>query len=94
MGQSEPGFANFMGDMMNSRQESAPRPQAPPQANNSRKEMKGPPNLDDILNDISGARKTTNPIDIELQSNYSESDTDISRNINVSKRGRGMDLNL
>jgi hypothetical protein len=94
MGQSEPGFANFMGDMMNSRQESAPRPQAPPQPNNSRKEMKGPPNLDDILNDISGARKTTNPIDIELQSNYSESDTDISRNINVSKRGRGMDLNL
>ena len=56
--------------------------------------MKGPPNLDDILNDISGARQTTNPIDIELQSNFSESDTDISRNINVSKRGRGMDLNL
>ena len=96
MGQSEPGFANFMGDMMNSRQESAARqqPQAQPQPNNSRREMKGPPNLDDILNDISGARKTTNPIDIELQSNYSESDTDISRNINVSKRGRGMDLNL
>jgi hypothetical protein len=94
MGQSEPGFANFMGDMMNSRQESAARPQTQPQPNNSRKEMKGPPNLDDILNDISGARKTTNPIDIELQSNYSESDTDISRNINVSKRGRGMDLNL
>ena len=45
--------------------------------------MKGPPNLDDILNDISGARQTTNPIDIELQSNFSESDTDISRNINV-----------
>ena len=95
MGQSEPGFANFMGDMMNSRQESSSRaPPAQAPQNNSRKEMKGPPNLDDILNDISGARQTTNPIDIELQSNFSESDTDISRNINVSKRGRGMDLNL
>ena len=94
MGQSEPGFANFMGDMMNSKQESQSRPAPPPAQNNSRREMKGPPNLDDILNDISGARQTTNPIDIELQSNYSESDTDISRNINVSKRGRGMDLNL
>ncbi len=92
MGQSEPGFANFMGDMMNSKQESQARRPAP--SNNSQREMKGPPNLDDILNDISGARQTTNPIDIELQSNYSESDTDISRNINVSKRGRGMDLNL
>jgi hypothetical protein len=96
MGQSEPGFANFMGDVMGSRKEQNSRPQPPPQNQNpnSRKEMKGPPNLDDILNDISGARKTTNPIDIELQSNFSESDTDISRNINVSKRGRGMDLNL
>ena len=76
MGQSEPGFANFMGDVMGARQESrAPPPAAP--ANNSRREMKGPPNLDDILNDISGARQTTNPIDIELQSNFSESDTDI-----------------
>ena len=96
MGQSEPGFANFMGDVMGSRKEQNSRPPPPPQNQNpnSRKEMKGPPNLDDILNDISGARKTTNPIDIELQSNFSESDTDISRNINVSKRGRGMDLNL
>ena len=96
MGQSEPGFANFMGDVMGARQEQNSRPQPPPQSQNTntRKEMKGPPNLDDILNDISGARKTTNPIDIELQSNFSESDTDISRNINVSKRGRGMDLNL
>ena len=93
MGQSEPGFANFMGDVMGARQESRAPPAAPP-ANNSRREMKGPPNLDDILNDISGARQTTNPIDIELQSNFSESDTDISRNINVNKRGRGMDLNL
>ena len=94
MGQSEPGFANFMGDVMGARQESQQRAQAPSAPNNSRREMKGPPNLDDILNDISGARQTTNPIDIELQSNFSESDTDISRNINVSKRGRGMDLNL
>ena len=95
MGQSEPGFANFMGDVMGARQESSARaPPAATQANNSRREMKGPPNLDDILNDISGARQTTNPIDIELQSNFSESDTDISRNINVNKRGRGMDLNL
>ena len=93
MGQSEPGFANFMGDVMGARQESRGTPAAAP-ANNSRREMKGPPNLDDILNDISGARQSTNPIDIELQSNFSESDTDISRNINVNKRGRGMDLNL
>ena len=79
---------------MGARQESQQRAQAPSAPNNSRREMKGPPNLDDILNDISGARQTTNPTDIELQSNFSESDTDISRNINVSKRGRGMDLNL
>ena len=50
MGQSEPGFANFMGDMMNSKQESQSRPAPPPAQNNSRREMKGPPNLDDILN--------------------------------------------
>ena len=93
MGQSEPGFANFMGDVMGARQESQQRAQAPSAPNNSRREMKGPPNLDDILNDISGA----NRLQIQLILNFSQTSAKvipIHSNINVSKRGRGMDLNL
>ena len=67
MGQSEPGFANFYGRCNGSREESSAPPPAAP-ANNSRREMKGPPNLDDILNDISGARQTT----IQLILNFSQ----------------------
>jgi hypothetical protein len=97
MGQSEPGFSNLMGDVLGTgggggggmpRQPSAPSGPPP------RKEMSGPPNIDQILNEI-GNNKSASKLDIDLQSAYSDSDAEASRNINLSNRTkRALDLNL
>ena len=97
MGQSEPGFSNLMGDVLGTgggggggmpRQPSAPSNPSP------RKEMSGPPNIDQILNEI-GNNKSASKLDIDLQSAYSDSDAEASRNINLSNRTkRALDLNL
>lgn len=101
MGQSEPGFGNLMGDVLgvnNDPRGQMPRnPQGarPPQAQptQARKEMSGPPNIDQILNEI--GQKSGSKLDIDLQSAYSDSDAEASRNINLSNRNkRGLDLNL
>jgi len=99
MGQSEPGFSNLMGDVLGTggggggmpRQPSGPSaPSGPP----PRKEMSGPPNIDQILNEI-GNNKSASKLDIDLQSAYSDSDAEASRNINLSNRTkRALDLNL
>ena len=100
MGQSDPGFGNLMGDVLgvnggggggggNAPQRQMPQQQQPP----SRKEMSGPPNIDQILNEI--GQKSGSKLDIDLQSAYSDSDAEASRNINLSSRSkRGLDLNL
>lgn len=101
MGQSEPGFGNLMGDVLgvnNDPRGQMPRNPAgarPPQAQptQARKEMSGPPNIDQILSEI--GQKSGSKLDIDLQSAYSDSDAEASRNINLSNRSkRGLDLNL
>ena len=100
MGQSEPGFGNLMGDVLgvngNGGGGGGRRPapqQAPQQQAPQRKEMSGPPNIDQILSEI--GQKSGSKLDIDLQSAYSDSDAEASRNINLSNRSkRGLDLNL
>jgi len=95
MGAKEPGFANLMGDFMGGKgsqpQQSRQQPRQQ-QQNNARSNMRGPPNLDDILNDISN--KQSNPIDINLDSAYSDSDMENVRNIDINRNKRGLNLNL
>ena len=101
MGQSEPGFGNLMGDVLGVNNDprgqmpSNPQGPRPPQAQptQARKEMSGPPNIDQILSEI--GQKSGSKLDIDLQSAYSDSDAEASRNINLSNRSkRGLDLNL
>ena len=101
MGQSDPGFGNLMGDVLgvNGNGGGGPRQAAPQQMPQQqqqapqRKEMSGPPNIDQILSEI--GQKSGSKLDIDLQSAYSDSDAEASRNINLSNRSkRGLDLNL
>lgn len=101
MGQSEPGFSNLMGDVLGTNGGGGgggggmPRqPSGPSAPSSGRKEMSGPPNIDQILNEI-GNNKSASKLDIDLQSAYSDSDAEASRNINLSNRTkRALDLNL
>lgn len=100
MGHSDPGFGNLMGDVLgvNGNGGGGARPAPPqqmPQQQQApqRKEMSGPPNIDQILSEI--GQKSGSKLDIDLQSAYSDSDAEASRNINLSNRSkRGLDLNL
>jgi hypothetical protein len=99
MGQQNPGFSNLMGGLFNGgggggSQMPPQRPTPPPPQQTSRKEMRGPPNIDDILKDIN-ASNTGNKVDLDLQSGISDSDMDTVRNITIDKNNRkGLDLEL
>jgi len=54
-----------------------------------RREMDGPPDINDILNNMNG-----NKVDIDMNSNYSESDMEGSRNIHVNKNKRSLNLDI
>ena len=51
--------------------------------------MDGPPNINDILNNMNG-----NNVDIDMNSNYSESDMEGARNIVVNKNKRSLNLDI
>ena len=92
MAQTEPGFGNLMGDMFSGNMNSNSNSNMNSNSNSnnqSRKEMSGPPNIDDILNDISASKN----VNIDLQSNYSDSDIDQTRNIRVGKNNK-KEINL
>ena len=81
MSQSEPGFSNFMGDVLSGQQQQQPRM--------PRKEMQGPPNINDMLNNMnSGAKK----VELDLNSNFSESDIEQVRTNNKVKRTLNLDV--
>lgn len=82
MSQSEPGFSNFMGDVLGG-QQSQQSPQRMP-----RKEMQGPPNINDMLNNMNGAKK----VELDLNSNFSESDIEQVRTNNRVKRTLNLDV--
>jgi hypothetical protein len=71
------GLGNLMGDLMNERGNNS---KAPPQ----RHEMKGPPNINDILGNV----KKPTTIDLENLSNISESDVEQMKNVNLKRKNR------
>ena len=105
MAQSEPGFGGLMGEMFgggSGNQQPAPRVPEPPRnmqrqqmpnrqppRGTERKEMKPPPDLDSILNDLSsGGNRNSNKRNVDITSDFSESDVDNIRNIKVNKNGK------
>ena len=87
MGNSQPGFSNFMGDILGGGGNRSQPPRQ--QANLPRREMDGPPDINDILNNMNG-----NKVDIDMNSNYSESDIEGGRNIVVNKNKRSLNLDF
>ena len=89
MGDSQPGFSNLMGGLFNQQPQQPQKQQNPP-----RNEMNGPPNINDILNNMqTNNTGNSSKIDIDLNSNYSESDMDSSRNTNLrNKRSINLDI--
>ena len=79
MSQSQPGFSNFMGDVLGGQQQ---QPRMP------RKEMQGPPNINDMLNNMNGAKK----VELDLNSNFSESDIEQVRTNNKVKITLNLDV--
>ena len=49
--------------------------------------MKGPPNLDDILSNINSNQQSS--MNVDLTSNYSESDIEQYKGIELKSRNRG-----
>jgi hypothetical protein len=87
MGNSQPGFSNFMGGLFGG---GGGGQQAQQQAQQMpRKEMDGPPNINDILNNMN-----PNKVDIDLNSNYSESDMESTRNININRNKKSLNLDI
>ena len=87
VGQQNPGFSNLMGGLMGGGQ-SQP---APP-----RREMSGPPNINDILNNMSNSPKKQN-MDFDLNSNYSESDAEAIKHLDIktgSNNKRSVNLDI
>jgi hypothetical protein len=76
------GFGNFMGDILGDMGSgrSAPAP------SNNRAEMRGPPNLDDILRDVkSSPSGGGGGINIDDVSNFSESDLESTKGIQIKR---------
>jgi hypothetical protein len=93
MGNEDSGFGNLMGDMvdMNQSKQQSYSPRTNQQTNKSniqqRKEMKGPPDLDQILDQLSDTN--INNINLDSASDMSDSDLDIKNiDIGMSKRSR------
>ena len=83
MGEKQPGFSNLMGSLFN---QSSQSNQSPPQPN---REMSGPPNINNLLNNMNNSNK----MDIDMHSNYSESDMEQARNINTrTKKSVNLDI--
>ena len=86
MGPQEPGFSDIMNNMVNTQMPSHQRQPAGPQ----RPEMKAPPDINTILNELSDNRTNVNNIDI---SDLSESDSDV-RNISLNGGSGRREINL
>ena len=63
VGQQSPGFSNLMGDMFNGNRGNAPQDKH----QRNQEEMSGPPNINDLLNNMSS--KKSNNLDLDLNSN-------------------------
>jgi uncharacterized membrane protein YgcG len=103
MKQDEPGFSNLRGSMFSGgggggggRGGGGGGGGGPPGMSRNmnpsagRKEMRGPPNINDILNNVS----SNSNIDIDMNSNYSESDMENVRNMDIKTKGNKRSINL
>ena len=72
---TSPGFGNMMGDLMNNRTS---------QPTNERTEMKGPPDISDILNKVN--TNNNHNISLDSLSNVSASDIENIRNVDLKKK--------
>ena len=88
MGNSQPGFSNFMGDILGGGGGGGGGGRQPRQQ--PRKEMDGPPNINDILNNMS----SNNKVDIDMNSNYSESDMESSKSNAMGRNKRTLNLDI
>jgi hypothetical protein len=75
------GFGNFMGDILGGGGGGVPT--AP--ATGGRPEMRGPPNLDDILRDVKSSPSGGGGINIDDISNFSESDLESTKGIQIKR---------
>jgi len=99
VGQQNPGFSNLMGGMFGGGGGGGggggapPRNQAPPQ---QRREMNGPPDINDLLNNMQNSPARSN-IDMDLNSNYSESDAEAIKHLDIktgSNNKRSVNLDI
>jgi len=82
MKEKEPGFGGLMEDIMGDMGSSR----------SSRPEMSGPPNIDDILKDVSP--NMTSNINIDDFSNFSESDLESTKGIHIKKNSKKKQISL
>tara|TARA_B110001450_G_C17656648_1_gene495553 strand:+ start:622 stop:1824 length:1203 start_codon:yes stop_codon:yes gene_type:complete len=74
---TSPGFGNMMGDIINNKN-------APQSHVNDRTEMKGPPDISDILNKVN--TNNNHNINLDSLSNVSASDIENIRNVDIKKK--------
>jgi hypothetical protein len=84
MGGSQPGFSNFMGDILGGGGGGGQSQRQKP-----RKEMDGPPNINDIINNMN-----SNKVDIDMHSNYSESDIENTKSNTMGRNKRSINLDI
>ena len=90
MGGENAGLGNLMSDLMGG---GGGGPSMPEQQQGGRAEMRGPPNIEDILGKVDTTRRTN--VDLDNVSNFSESDMEAARNINIRrKRKNGNEITL
>jgi len=82
MKEKEPGFGGLMEDIMGDMGSSQSR----------RPEMSGPPNIDDILKDVSPNMNSN--INIDDFSNFSESDLESTKGIHIKKNSKKKQISL
>ena len=89
VGQQSPGFSNLMGDMFNGVETSTKSGSA---TATKRREMSGPPDINDLLNNMSS--KKPNNLDLDLNSNYSDSDAEAIKHLDIQTNGNKRSVNL
>ena len=91
MGGENAGFGNLMGDVLGGGlgggRGGGPRPQQPPQQRAPRREMDGPPDISDILNNMSSNQN----VNVDLNSGFSESEVETA---NGTRKHRSLDLDI
>ena len=87
MGGENAGFGNLMGDVLGGGMGGGSRPTPPPQQRAPRREMDGPPDISDILNNMSSNQN----VNVDLNSGFSESEVETASG---TRKHRSLDLDI